>query len=199
MSRKTHLVLSECIKCLGSSALLGIFCGSLHPYRSIGFLVPSYYHYYFGSLGLSQFISPDLKSFLRLCLGLQHMTVGTKDTWHCSLVLSRDTQLTWENYRKMIWVVARFVCCLTLQNPSLRGIEPRLGPVDGGTLVTLFGDKLNTGADQFVHFAGRRCNVSRYVTKWRLIAYSVLSVCVCESIVVSRISQKIIYEFLQKL
>ena len=131
MSRKSHLVLSECIKCLAPRLCPqcpGSFTGAYTP-RSIGFLVPSYYHYYVGSLGLSQFISPDLKSFLRLCLGLQHMTVATKDTWHCSLVLSRDTQLTWENYRQMIWVVARFVCCSTLQNPKFNSIQVRDVPM----------------------------------------------------------------------
>jgi len=50
-----------------------------------------------------------------------------------------------------------------LQDPRVHGVEPRQGPVDGGTLVTLLGDKLNTGADQFVQFAGHLCNVSRYV------------------------------------
>jgi len=45
----------------------------------------------------------------------------------------------------------------------VHGIEPRHGPIDGGTLVTLLGDKLDTGADQSVQFAGRLCNLSRYV------------------------------------
>jgi len=51
-----------------------------------------------------------------------------------------------------------------LQDPSVRGMEPRQGPIDGRTLVTLFGDKLNTGEDQSVQFAGQRCNASRCVS-----------------------------------
>ena len=51
----------------------------------------------------------------------------------------------------------------------MRGIEPRQGPIDGGTLVTLLGVKLDTGAVQLVQFAGHRCNVSRYITKLMFI------------------------------
>jgi len=56
-----------------------------------------------------------------------------------------------------------------LQNPRIDGIEPRRGPVDGGTSVTLLGVKLNTGADRFVRFAGHLCNVTRYVEHWIFI------------------------------
>ena len=69
----------------------------------------------------------------------------------------------------MIRSIARYLCNSllsgTLQNPTVSSIEPSQGPVDGGTLVTLLGHVLNTGAEHSVQFAGHRCNVSRYAAK----------------------------------
>jgi len=41
-------------------------------------------------------------------------------------------------------------------------MEPRQGPVDGGTLVTLHGQQLNTGSVQSVQFADHTSNITRY-------------------------------------
>ena len=59
------------------------------------------------------------------------------------------------------------------QDPQLSGMEPHVGPMSGGTEISIKGTKLNTGANIEVWLGPKGqnpCNVNRYV---KLIKHTV--------------------------
>lgn len=62
---------------------------------------------------------------------------------------------------RKLFVVCRYLICLSYQEPTVSEIVPKHGPMFGGTLVTLTGRYLHSGIQRDVFIADNRCDIQR--------------------------------------
>ena len=72
----------------------------------------------------------------------------------------------WETRNQLFLVSSLWLVHLIFQEPAISSIKPVIGPVSGGSMITIYGEHLDTGRTITASVGREECFILRWVMAW---------------------------------